>query len=117
MNLVVIESPFGGTVRQQARNLRYLRAAMADCFKRGEAPYASHALYTQPGVLCDAIPGEREMGIKAGFAWGAAAKLTAVYIDLGISRGMRLGISEASYRGRFIEFRTLPDWQKKGSRP
>lgn len=47
MRLVIIESPFAGDV---VRNLRYLRACMRDCLRRGEAPYASHALYTQPGV-------------------------------------------------------------------
>ncbi len=42
MRRVVIESPYAGDVE---RNLRYLRLAMADCLERGEAPYASHALY------------------------------------------------------------------------
>lgn len=50
MILVIIESPYAGDVD---RNLEYLRAAMRDCLKRGEAPFASHALYTQPGVLDD----------------------------------------------------------------
>lgn len=42
MKLVVVESPYAGDVE---RNLRYLRAAMADCLARGEAPFASHGLY------------------------------------------------------------------------
>jgi hypothetical protein len=90
--LVVIESPFAGDVE---RNLRYLRACMSDCLRRGEAPYASHALYTQPGVLNDDIPAERTRGILAGFAWGAVASLRVVYDDLGVSSGMRCGIEEA----------------------
>jgi hypothetical protein len=56
---VVIESPYAGDVE---RNLRYVRACMRDCLLRGEAPYASHALYTQPDVLCDEIPEERQYG-------------------------------------------------------
>jgi hypothetical protein len=39
----------------------------------GEAPIASHLLYTQPGVLRDEIPEERRHGIDAGLAWGAVA--------------------------------------------
>ena len=53
MERVIIESPFAGDVD---RNLRYARAAMRDCLLRGESPYASHLLYTQPGVLNDDIP-------------------------------------------------------------
>jgi hypothetical protein len=105
--LVVIESPFAGDV---TTNLAYLRAAMKDCLRRGEAPYASHALYTQPGVLDDTIPEEREHGIKAGFAWRQVAQATVVYQDLGISRGMQYGIDDARKRGIEIEYRSLPGW-------
>jgi len=40
-------------------NLKYLRRCMVDCLKRGEAPYASHGLYTQEGVLDDTVSEER----------------------------------------------------------
>ncbi len=55
MKLVVIESPFKGTKVEMALYERYLRAAMHGCLMRGEAPYASHGLCTQPGVLDDTI--------------------------------------------------------------
>lgn len=105
MKLVVVESPYAGDVE---RNLKYVRAAMADCLRRGEAPFASHALFTQPGVLDDGKPEGRALGIQAGFAWGEAASLTVVYDDLGISNGMRAGIKAAADAGRPIEFRRLP---------
>jgi hypothetical protein len=104
MRRVIIESPYAGDV---ALNLAYLRACMADCLRRGEAPFASHALYTQSGVLDDADPAARALGIKAGFAWHAVADLSVVYEDLGISRGMRLGIEAAEERGLSVEFRRL----------
>lgn len=104
MKLVVIESPYAGDVEL---NLSYLRAAMHDCLLRGEAPYASHALYTQEGVLDDDIPEERELGIRAGFAWRQVAEATVVYTDLGISRGMQYGIEDAEERGCPVEYRTL----------
>ena len=102
---VVVESPFAGDVE---RNLRYVRAAMHDCLIRGEAPYASHALYTQEGVLDDDIPEERELGIHAGFAFRSQCQKTVVYEDLGISRGMQYGIDHAEKLGHPVEYRKLP---------
>ena len=110
MRRVIIESPFAGDVET---NLRYLRAAMRDCLLRGEAPFASHGLYTQPGVLDDDIPSEREHGIQAGFAWRSASDLTVVYTDLGITRGMDYGIKHAEKDGRPIEFRQIEGWSPK----
>lgn len=107
--LVIIESPYAGEVE---RNTRYARACLADSLARGEAPFASHLLYTQPGVLDDTHPHERAKGIAAGFAWGKVAALTAVYHDLGVSRGMRQGIEEAERCGRPIVWRKLGGvWQ------
>lgn len=74
---------------------------------RGEAPFGSHLLYAQHGILNDAIPGERIQGMDAGFAWGKRADLTAVYIDRGLSRGMSAGIIRAANEKRQIEYRTL----------
>lgn len=105
MRLVLIESPFSG---DRERNMRYLKAAAADCRRRGEAYYASHAFYTQ--FLDDDVPEERAWGIEAGLAWGAKADATVVYDDLGISRGMALGIDRAKSEGRPVYFRSLPEW-------
>lgn len=107
MRLVLIESPYAGDVET---NLRYLRACMRDCLLRGEAPFASHALYTQPGVLDDAVPHERALGINAGLVWGARAVATVVYLDLGVSKGMVMGIEAAHRAGRPVEDRRLPGW-------
>lgn len=93
MRLVIVESPFAGNI---ALNLRYLRACLRDCLKRGEAPYASHGLYTQPGVLDDGVPEDRTVGIDAGFAWRDAADATVIYTDLGTTTGMRYGIDAAN---------------------
>lgn len=106
---VILESPFAGDVD---RNLAYLRAAMRDCLLRGEAPFASHGLYTQPGVLDDTIPAEREHGIQAGFAWRSVAAKTVFYIDLGWSRGMLYGKEHAARLGHAVEFRQLGEmWE------
>ena len=92
MQLVVIESPYAGDIE---RNETYLRRCMADCFARNESPYASHGLYTQPGVLDDNDPEQRKRGIQAGFLWGALARVRVVYKDYGITIGMAQGIDSA----------------------
>lgn len=83
MKLVILETPYAGRV---ALNIEFARACMADCLKRGEAPFASHLLYTQPGILDDTKSEERM---------------------LGISGGMNLGIEEAERDGRPVEYRKL----------
>lgn len=85
MRRVVIESPYAGNVE---RNLRYLRAAMRHSLDNNEAPFASHGLYAQEGMLDDTKPEQRRLGIEAGYAWGAVADTVAFYEDLGWSAGM-----------------------------
>jgi hypothetical protein len=109
MRLVILESPYAGDVE---RHLRYVRAAMHDCFLRGDAPFPSHALYTQPGVLDDNDPEQRALGIEAGLQWGAKAVATVVYCDLGFSSGMKLGMARAHAEGRPVEYRRLGgEWE------
>jgi hypothetical protein len=105
MRRVILESPFAGDVQ---RNLRYARACVRDSLLRGEAPIASHLLYTQPGVLNDDIPAERQNGIDAGLAWCEVADASVVYVDLGISSGMKYGMDLARKAGLPVEVRTLP---------
>src|SRR4051812_41758491 len=104
MRLVIVESPYAGDVEL---NVRYARAVMRDCIQRGESPFASHLLYTQAGVLNDEDPAERDLGIRAGFAWRRAAHATVVYTDLGISGGMKLGIEHSLAVGCPVEYREL----------
>lgn len=104
MRRVIVESPYAGDVE---RNVAYARAALRDSLSRGEAPIASHLLYTQPGILRDDEPLERQWGIDAGLAWGPVADATVVYTDLGISAGMQIGIDRAARDGRPVEYRTL----------
>lgn len=88
MKLVVIESPFRGSEEwTQDQNIKYAQAALRHCLTRGEAPLASHLLYTQ--VLNDDMQEERELGIKVGLEWARRAHVTMVfYIDHGWSEGM-----------------------------
>lgn len=113
--LVIIESPYAGegepgsdlykeTLRQ---NILYAREAVRDSLMRGESPIASHLLYTQEGILDDTIPEERQHGIDAGLAWRRVADMSAVYVDRGISRGMRYGIAAAEKSGLKLVYRQI----------
>lgn len=107
-SLVILESPYAGeTEAEIAANLSYARNCIRDSLMRGEAPIASHLLYTQDGVLEDTQPQERDLGIRAGLAWGYAAQATVVYVDRGISQGMKFGIADARRNSRPVEFRSL----------
>jgi hypothetical protein len=104
MRLVVLESPYAGDVQ---RNEEYARCCLRDSLHRGEAPIASHLLYTQPGVLRDDVPEEREQGIKAGLAWADLADAMVVYTDFGISKGMAVAVAFATERNVPVEYRSL----------
>ncbi|MEK7072704.1 MAG: hypothetical protein AAB969_03985 [Patescibacteria group bacterium] len=110
--LVLVESPFAGdNLIDIVKNIRYARACLHDSLLRGEYPFASHLLYTQTGVLRDNVPDERQLGIKAGLAWGRLAQKTVVYTDLVITGGMTLGLARANEAGLPIEFSTLSNFQ------
>lgn len=108
MKLVIVESPFkGDDYSETSANILYARAAVRDCLLRGEAPIASHLLYTQEGILDDTILDERKLGIEAGLLWGSHAEKTVVYVDRGISEGMKHGIQRAHNEGREVEYRWI----------
>lgn len=105
---VILESPYGSSSPAiVTENVLYARRCLRDSLLRGEAPLASHLLYTQEGVLEDNSPAERQHGIDAGLAWGTVAEATVVYADRGISKGMEYGIKRAVKEGRLVEFRLL----------
>lgn len=104
MRRVILESPFAGDVQ---KNILYARLCVRDSLSRGEAPIASHLLYTQHGILDDNIPEERQWGIDAGLIWRTVAEASVVYTDLGMSRGMEYGIKAAEDAGNPVEYRTL----------
>jgi len=104
MRRVILESPYAGEIE---RNVTYARRCVRDCLQRGEAPIASHLLFTQPGILRDEIAAERALGISAGLAWLSVAEAVVVYVDHGISAGMRAAITKAEQLGIQVEMRKL----------
>lgn len=101
---VILESPFAGDVDA---HVAYARRCIRDCLERGEAPIASHLLFTQPGILDDNIPEERQLGIEAGLTWITVADLMVLYCDLGISGGMQEAMRRAQRAGLDVELRNI----------
>ena len=123
MDFVIVESPFatrkiplrsGGVyTAEEGENILYARACLKDCLtKHQEAPYASHLLYTQEGVLDDQVPSERDLGIRAGLEIGRLAKCRIFYLDRGFSKGMLWGYKFAQEIGQQCKMRFLgPEWE------
>ena len=104
MRCVILESPYAGDVDA---NVAYARRCVRDCVLRGEAPIASHLLFTQAGILDDNVPAERALGIDAGLAWLILAEAMVLYIDRGMSPGMQAAMKEAQRMGVPTELRAL----------
>jgi len=106
---VIVESPFAGGFP----NVRYARECVRDCINRGESPFASHLLYTQKGLLDDAIPDERRAGINAAVGWLQVADYVAVYMDLGVTPGMVVGIIRAVKLEKPVRLRWIRSTRKE----
>jgi hypothetical protein len=101
---VILESPYAGDIE---RNLVYARMCVRDSLLRGEAPIASHLLYTQEGILNDDIPEQRQLGIDAGLTWKDVAEKHVFYVDYGYSKGMECARQYASQNNIPIEERYI----------
>lgn len=113
MRRVILESPWSGNIRKH-RN--YARKCISDCLKRGEAPIASHLLFTQPGILRDHHAEERKLGIDAGLAWSEVADAAVFYADYGFSFGMQCALAKHAELGTPVEVRYLFKRTRTGPR-
>ena len=102
--LVIVESPYAGDIDA---HVAYAKRAVHDCMLRGEAPIASHLLFTQPGILDDNRPDERRLGIECGLAWYQAKVVVMFYVDYGISPGMSQALKYCDLTQTPFEWRTI----------
>jgi hypothetical protein len=125
-NCVYIESPFSGSSDEDMKkNIRYGQYIIQDCLKRGESPFLSHLLYTQlpktgfvrntEQLAADAAAEfvSKQQSVKLAYEWRARANKTIVYTDRGITSGMASGVNHAYAVGSEVEFRSIPDIEKK----
>jgi hypothetical protein len=104
--IVIVESPFAGDDSDAIEaNRRYAIKACANCFLRGETPFASHLLY--PQILDELNKKEREQGIEAGYAYWPLASRIVFYTDRGWSPGMLRAKQRADNLGYTIEERNF----------
>ena len=101
-HVVIVESPYAGDIDG---NRKYAVDACADCFSRGEIPFASHLLY--PQVLNELKPQDRELGIQGGYKFWPLAKRVVFYTDRGWSPGMLRAKQRAISLGYPFEERSL----------
>lgn len=93
MKLVYICSPYAGDIES---NVRFAKAACRYAAEQGCAPVAVHLMY--PRILDDAVPAQREIGIRMGLR--VLASCDELWIcGSRISHGMRCEISEAERLG------------------
>lgn len=108
MRLVILESPYAAPTQEGIEfNVDYARKCVRDSLDRGEAPITSHLLYTQEGILDDWDPAQRTLGIAAGLAWREVAHASVVYVDHGVTPGMRHGIEVMQEAGKRVEYRRI----------
>ena len=98
----ILESPYFGNIE---KNVEYARKCLKDSLDRDECPFASHLLYTQ--VLDDRDKKQRWQGMSQAFEWYQHADQMVLYIDLGISKGMLLGVKQATKHKIPIYKRTI----------
>lgn len=115
---VIIESPFNYRAGDEfnykfnkfeimRQNLNYAQMALDHSLSLGEAPMASHLLYTQ---VWRETKENREQGIAAGLAWLPASDLHAFYVDLGMSPGMQAAATKSEeMRHPFVIRRLFPE--------
>lgn len=125
---VVVESPFAHPDTDHEKfagpTIDYARESLRYWLRLGAAPFASHLLYTQPGVLDDRKPEQRNLGIEAGLIFQHCAFAVAYHLDLGVSSGMfraadHLARYESTGRVRYVVFcmlrgEPLPYYEAKG---
>lgn len=101
---VVLESPYRGDID---RNVLYARRAVRDSILRGESPSPMHLVHTQPGILRDEIPEERALGIKLHLLWIEVADAVVMYVDYGVSDGMKEAEDEANRLLKSVYYRRI----------
>lgn len=115
--IVIIESPYAGDIE---KNVAYAWMCLKDSCIRGEAPFASHLLYTgggHAGFAREAAGGtsdpkhwmSREEGLRRCESFRAAATKTVFYTDMGWSSGMIRAREAAERLGHPTEERKLPE--------
>lgn len=99
--VVMIESPYSGDVEA---NEDYARTALWDSLERGEAPIATHLLWTQ--VWDDTCEKTRSTALSRCRTLRNRVDNVVFYVDLGFSDGMKRALAECIEDDLSYEFRS-----------
>ena len=99
---VILEIPTGSEERWSHE---YFANVLNDCIKRDEAPLNLDKLFD--GILDRANVIHKSILDKMQESWSTIAQKTVVYTDLGITEYMLEGITDATAKGKEVEFRKL----------
>jgi len=89
------------------RNIEYAQDASKDAIDRGESPYTPHLFLTQ--ILKDGDQAQRDLSLELAKRWLRRCDGLAVYIDYGVSAGMKGEIAAATAAHIPIWYRGLHD--------
>lgn len=104
--LVAIVSPYNSDTEEGRRaNLDYARAAAHDCLHRGEIPLALHLVLGDPSV--PETPEIRALALAGSFHLINAVDKVVIYLDRGISEGMRIEMYTAVHADKPVEHRII----------
>jgi hypothetical protein len=119
MRIVCLESPFKPSESDIQRyagryspsellrqNLIYARLLLLNSLKLGEAPFASHLLYTQVWSEREDL---RQAGIRSGIEFHNRVDLIVLGVDLGTSTGMKLATDNARLVNTELTTRSILD--------
>ncbi|MFZ1970993.1 MAG: hypothetical protein WAU65_02335 [Candidatus Nanoarchaeia archaeon] len=107
--IVVLETPYEGKrSTNKKRDSKYIRKCIMEClFNYREIPIPSHLFYDK------LIKNKKKRGIESYLAMiDRPADATIVYMNLGISNEMNLGVEKAIKANRAIEYRNLRESAK-----
>ncbi|HXJ94189.1 MAG TPA: hypothetical protein VMT20_15180 [Terriglobia bacterium] len=106
MTVTVIASPWSG-LGAGDKAKAYLRACIRDSLARDEIPWASHAMLAWTRALYEEDEEQRAEGILVSKKMIVKCELVAVYVDHGISAGMKEEEIYAKMHGKRVERRSL----------
>lgn len=107
--LVIIESPWAGLGAGE-RALSYLRQCLRDSLSRQEIPWASHAMLAHTRALYEEDADQRLEGLEVNREMiRCYSSFIALYVDHGISPGMRMAQRWAAMHGKKIVERKIYD--------
>jgi len=110
--VVYIASPDSGDV---AADVAYAHACLRHALSIGEAPVLPQLLYAQ--VLDDQVPNERKAGMAAGQALVQVCDEVVLYVDRGISDGMKRARKRAENLVIPVTERHLPSYASAALAP